>query len=221
MARLQHRSLTFGGCLVASLVALSPAAQANDQLSSPGAEAANGGLPGPRLTEPKITLEQFTAFAELVGEPRPLVWQRLQLDPALVPFAVAAADARMSRKSSGKVRTAVGFSIFGVGFISGYIIMLSAVASADCGYYSSDTCGDDIGSRALIGVLVMVASAGLGLGIGIPGIISMVRQSEAETAAVDRYQFPQIFAPRPVYSQALPGAPSGYALKLPLLSFSF
>jgi hypothetical protein len=218
MGKSQLRSRSFGCCLIASLVALSPAARAD---APPGSEAADGFLSGRRLAEPRISSEQFSAFAELIGEPRPLVWQRLQLDPGLVPFAVAAADARLGRKSSGKVRTAVGFSIFGVGFIAGYIIMLSAVASADCAYDGTGRCGDDVGSGVLMGALVMAASAGLGLGIGIPGIISMVRQGEAETAAADRYQFPHMPAPPPAYSWGSPGRSSGHGLKVRLLSLAF
>lgn len=177
----------------------------------------------PRATASVITTEQLFYFAELVGEPRPVVWQRLQADPTLVPFAVAAADARRDRKSSGKVRTAVGFSIFGVGGITGYIVMLSAL-TVDCGYnydygYSSSSCDDRMGNRFLLGALIIAASAGLGLGIGIPGIVSMARQSEVETAAVDRYQYPQM--PVPAYAKLDSAWPGGYALRLPLLSLSF
>jgi hypothetical protein len=152
------------------------------------------------------------------------VWQRLQLDPGLVPLAAAAADARMSRKSSGKTRTIVGFSIFGVGLGAGYVIMLaSIIGSADCNNGSSynSTCDNNAGSGVIAGLLVMVVATGVGLGIGIPGIVSMARQSEAETAAVDRYQYP--FAP-PAPTPYYPGQsalPSPRAFKVPLLSFSF
>ena len=168
---------------------------------------------------PVITAEQFNAFADLIGEPRPVVWQRLHLDPGLVPFAVAAADARMSRKSSGKIRTAIGFSIFGVGGITGYVIMLSGIG-INCGY-NEDTCGNEVASRMLLGLVIMAVSAGVGLGIGIPGIVSMVRQSSAETTAVERYQYPQVPMPPPSYWPGYSMTPAGHSLKVPLLAFSF
>jgi hypothetical protein len=174
------------------------------------------------MASPRISQAQFESFAELIGEPRPLVWQRLQLDPGLVPLAAAAADARMSRKSSGKTRTIVGFSIFGVGLGVGYAIFLASIFDgANCTNSYSDTCGNNVGSGAVAGILVMVVSSAVGLGIGIPGIISMARQSEAETAAADRYQYP--FAPPPPapYYPGHSAMPPSRAVKLPLLSLSF
>jgi hypothetical protein len=216
---LSPRLATIGGVVVSLMLASSVRAEAF--LAEP--EGTSGAAqPVPRVTAPVITTEQLAYFAELVGEPRPVVWQRLQADPALVPFAAAAGDARRDRKSSGKVRTAVGFSIFGVGGITGYIVMLSAL-TVDCGYgygYTSNSCDDRMGNRFLLGALIMAASAGLGLGIGIPGIISMARQSETETAAVDRYQYPQMPIPAP-YLRGDPAMSGGYGLKLPLLSLLF
>ncbi len=168
-----------------------------------------------------MTAEQFFYFSELVGEPRPVVWQRLQADPTLVPLAVAAADARRERRSSGKTRMAVGFSIFGVGGITGYVVMLSALAT-ECDYdydYGTRSCGDRMGNRFLLGALIVVASAGLGLGVGIPGIVGMARRSEAETAAVDRYQYPRTLMPS--HYARVGSAVPGFALKLPLLSLCF
>jgi hypothetical protein len=199
-------------------VLLAPPARADA-----AAAAAVPPAPYPSAPGPIITTEQLAYFSELVGEPRPVVWQRLQRDPGLVPFAVAAADERMNRKSSGKLRTAVGFTIFGVGGITGYIVMLSSL-TLGCNYGESsynNSCDDGMGRRFLLGALLMAASAGVGLGIGIPGIVSMARQSEAETAAVDRYQYPQIPQPPPGYGPAYSAAPGGFALKVPLLSLSF
>jgi hypothetical protein len=182
---------------------------------------------------PRISQAQFDSFAELIGEPKPLLWQRLQLDPGLVPLAAAAADARMSRKSSGKIRTIVGFSIFGVGIGTGYVILLASIVDAsncnDSYNNSYNSCNSGIGSGVIAGLLVMAISAGVGLGIGIPGIVSMVRQSEAETAAVDRYQYP--FAPSPPslfpspspspYYPGQSALPPSRAIKVPLLSLAF
>lgn len=181
-----------------------------------------GHMAGAGTVSPQISQAQFESFAELIGEPRPLVWQRLQLDPGLVPFAAAAADARMSRKSSGKTRTIVGFSIFGVGLGVGYLIFLSSVFDGvNCNDSYTDTCSNSIGSGAIAGLLVMAIASAVGLGIGIPGIISMARQSEAETAAVDRYQY--TFAPPapPPYYPGQSSLPPSRAFKLPLLSLAF
>jgi hypothetical protein len=215
---ISARLATVGSLVLTLVVSASARAEV-----FPGAVEPAAGLAQPplRAAGPVITTEQLAYFAELVGEPRPVVWQRLRVDPTLVPFAVAAADARRDRKSSGKVRTAVGFSIFGAGGITGYIVMLSAL-TVECGYdynYGNNACDDRMGNRFLLGALIMAASAGLGLGIGIPGIVSMARQSETETAAVDRYQYPQM--PIPAYSRGESAMPGGYALKLPLLSLSF
>jgi hypothetical protein len=170
--------------------------------------------PGSLAAPIAITGEQLAAFSELVGEPRPVVWQRLQADPLLTLYAVAAADARLSRKASGKTRTIIGFSILGTGIAAGYIIMLASLTDLHC---SSDSCDNDVGSGVFAGFIVMAASAGIGLGLGIPGIVSMARQSQVETAAVERYQYPQIRMP-PAYGL---GAPGGRVIRVPLLSLSF
>jgi hypothetical protein len=168
---------------------------------------------------PAITRQQLDSFAELLGEPRPVVWQRLQLDPGLVPFAAAAADERMSRKSTGKIMTITGFSILGVGVIGGYVIMLSSIADTGCTYDGS--CSNDMGRRLMTGLVVILASTGVGLGIGIPGIVKMARQSEIETDAVDRYHYPgSMGAPMP-YAPAQSALSPAKAWKLPLLAFTF
>jgi hypothetical protein len=210
-------------CMVGFFAALSellaPPARADEPSAAAVEDQVKERVPPPKPAVPAITTEQLTAFAELVGEPRPVVWQRLQIDPGLLPFAVAAADARMSRKSSGKVRTAVGFSIFGVGLITGYVVMLTSI-STDCGYYESDSCGSVDSGRLVLGLVIMAASAGVGLGLGIPGIIAMVRQSGIETSAVERYQYPYLPMPPPAYGR-ISSAATGYALRVPLLSLSF
>jgi hypothetical protein len=190
---------------------------------SPSVSPFPGSVASPATASPRISQAQFESFAELIGEPRPLVWQRLQLDPGLVPLAAAAGDARMSRKSSGKTRTIVGFSIFGAGLGVGYLIFLSSVFDGvNCNNSYNDTCATSVGSGAIAGLLLMVISSAVGLGIGIPGIVSMARQSEAETAAVDRYQYP--LAPQPPSPYYYPGQssmPASRAFKMPLLSLSF
>jgi hypothetical protein len=186
-----------------------------------------GGIPAPApgpsaisQTRPAITAEQLNAFAELTGDPRPVVWQRLKLDPGMVPFAVAAANARMDRRASGKIRAAVGFTIFGVGGIAGCLIALSGLG-VTCDNWDNSACASQVWRRLVIGLVVIAASAGVGLPIGIPGIASMLRSSEAERIATDRYQKPQIPMPSPGSSPGHSGLPSVRTFRVPLLSLSF
>lgn len=149
------------------------------------ARAQGGGVPLASVpAAPALTAAQLTAFAELIGETKPVVWQRLLADPDLAPLAAAAADARMERKSSGKALTIAGFTILGVGVGVGYVIMFSGIASAgDCSYGNS--CGPNT-DRMLGGLAVGVLSVGVGLAIGIPGIFRMSSPSEVETQATER-----------------------------------
>ncbi len=206
------RFLALACCLV-TLVCPSQAARADEQPRSRSEGNASPGQSGPRSDEPAISTEQFIALAELFGEPRPVIWQHLQRDPSLIPFAVAAADARMSRKHRGKTHTAVGFSIFGVGAITSYLLISTSFQREGGGYSVA-------GDRIMLGLVVIAMSAGLGLPLGIGGVVAMARQSEAEAAAVDRYQFSRMPSP-PVHGPSYSAAPSGYAVKVPLLSLSF
>ena len=87
--------------------------------------------------------------------------------------------------------------------------MLSSFSdSVNCDYSGSSSCGNDISGHLWTAVLVWAASAGVGLGIGIPGIISMARQSEVETNAVDRYQYPHGMLPPQPYYPAQPAYPA-------------
>jgi len=154
-----------------------------------------------------------------------VVWQHLLADPGLAPLAAAAANARIERKSSGKVMTITGFTILGVGVGVGYVIMLSAITSTgNCSSdYYSNSCGPNT-DRILGGLAIGVLSVGVGLAIGIPGIIHMTRQSEVETQASERYQAwgtgqPLVYPGS--YSQALPMRSLGRGLDLPLLAFRF
>lgn len=195
------------------------------QMAPPSLPASDGILGSWAANAPiQITQPQLDAFAELIGEPRPVVLQRLAVDPGLVPLAIAAADARMARKSSGKTRTIVGFTLLGVGEAAGFAIILSTFGDTNnCtnNSYYDGSCGSNMGARYLIALLVAAAASGVGLGIGIPGIISMARESEVETAAVDRYQNLRLSAPPPAYAPAQSASPSAKTLKVPLLSFSF
>jgi hypothetical protein len=180
--------------------------------------APDQGLTPPPAAGSALTEDQLGAFGELVGEPGPVVRQRLQQDAILRPLAAAAADERVRRKHWGLVKTVVGFSIYGVGGVIGVLILRSSFH--DC-LYMDDTCDMVDGHRLLLGLAVLAASTGVGLGLGIPGIIDLARTSDAETAARERYEHPYLLgpppSPRPPYSLA----PAGHALKVPLFWFSF
>jgi hypothetical protein len=193
-------------------------------LAIPAAARAQGGgtLFAPTRAAPALTAEQLTAFSELIGESKPVVWQRLLDDPGMAPLAAAAADARMARRSSGKSLTIAGFTILGVGVVTGYVIMFSGIASAgDCSYGNS--CGPNT-DRIFGGLAVGILSVGVGLAIGIPGIFQMTRPSEVETQASERYQAwgtgqPLVYPGS--YSQAQPLSSPGRGFDLPLLAFRF
>ncbi len=197
---------------------------ASATLATPAVTRAQG-QPAPSIAPPAsaLTRLQVDAFAELLGEPKDVVWRRLLADPGLVPLAAAAAETRMERKSSGKTMTIVGFTILGVGLVAGYLIVLSGISDGiNCGYDSS--CSQSNDGRITTGFAVGLVSTGVGLAIGIPGIVRMAKQTEVETEAVDRYQYTgtgqqPIFPPG--YSSALPGGARGKALNLSLLSFKF
>jgi hypothetical protein len=179
-------------------------------LFSPAALAEAGAHPGPPAAEgrsdvPAMTNAQLSAFADLVGQPHDEVSRHLQLDSSLLPVAATAAEARMNRKRSGKIRAAVGFGILGVGGIASALLWSSAFSRSGGGY-------DVDGDRAL-GAYAAAAVAAVGLGVGISGIVVMARQSQAESDALDRYQQPS--------RQPGMAAPTGHAVRLRLLSVSF
>jgi len=75
-----------------------------------------------------------------------------------------------------------------------------------------------------LGLIVAGLSAAVGLGIGVIGIVTMSRQSESETIAVDRYRDSRIRLPSvypPGHSGSFSAVPNRHAIRLPLLSLSF
>lgn len=198
-------------------------------LPSVAQDASSHLSPPPRGLAPplaqSLTPVQVDWFVQLIGEPLPVVWQHLLADPGLVPLAAAAADTRMARKSSGKIMTIAGFTILGVGAIAGYVIVLSAFSDHlnSCAY-ESGSCGNSSDGQIKLGIALMLVSTGVGLALGIPGIVRMAKQTDVETAAVDRYQFSGWVRP-PVYppwqSSAVSIAAPRKTLNLSLLSFTF
>jgi hypothetical protein len=135
----------------------------------------------------QLTRSQLEGFAALVGDSPAVVAQRLTKDPGLVPFAIAAAAVRSERKSSGKVMTAVGFSILGVGTVGG---LAFAIVSGPCSGASSGDGSESCSShatRAVVGLSIALVSQGVGLALGIPGIVRMAKESDVETEAAKRY----------------------------------
>ena len=172
---------------------------------------------------PPITAEQLDAFVELTREPKPWVWYRLVSEPALVPYAVAAADARLERRAAGRRRATIGFAILGVGSIIGAGLWVK-------GLQENISCGDHSGcgaSRvAYFGLPLMLMSVGVGGALGVSGIASLSSTSRAEHEALARYRTapPPLRAPDPspaaISDARAPhlAAPKHY---LPLLSITF
>jgi len=172
--------------------------------------------------------EKLDAFAALVGESTSTVAQRIASEPSLVPFAAKAADARMRRKHTGKVLTIAGFTIFGVGSLIGWELIVSSLGSYNCPTPAS-SCNTGR-NRGLPGLVVALVSETIGLAMAIPGIVKMARQSDVETEASARYH--------PVPATSVGGTSSSWpaqslqagipeppmrptGLSLPLLSGSF
>ena len=166
-----------------------------------------------------ITSSQLDTFAALLGEPEERVEQRLLWDPGLVPLATAAVDARLARKSQGKVMTIGGFTLLGVGVVAGLLVALSGPLIC-----WDAACQSEADARAHSGEVIALASVGIGLALGVPGIVMLARQSEAEDKAVDRYQ---LFGagPPPAFpsgnSRTLSTGSAATTFSLSLCSFAF
>jgi hypothetical protein len=177
------------------------------------AQAGPEGAPAP--LGPGLTPEQMQAFADLTGDNPYSISRRLAAEPQLVPLAQAAADARMSRKTTGKVLTIIGFSILGVGDIAGTAIILTTP-----GY--PDTKGHE--GRVLLGAGIGLASLAVGLAMGIPGIVKMVAASDVEARALKSYSPTQtsLAARRPAWPDSSlrePSAARSYVA--PVLTLAF
>jgi hypothetical protein len=162
-----------------------------------------------------LTAEQTQAFCDLTGDAPGQISQRLALDSRLTPLAVAAADARMSRKSTGKVMAILGFTLLGVGDIVGSVIIVTTPG------YPNIEAGHE--GRVLVGLAVAVVSLGVGLGLAIPGLVKMARPGEEEKRALDAYGpgqrlGPPYEAPRPVLG---PPQASGATISAPIFSMAF
>lgn len=153
-----------------------------------------------------LTSEQMQAFADLTGDSPNRIAGRFALEPHLVPLAAQAADARMSRKTTGKIMAIVGFTILGVGDIAGTAILVTTP-----GYPSME--GHE--SRFLLSAGVMLGSLAVGLALGIPGILKIARTSEEEEQALAAY------TGRRSALAARPSLASGRSLLAPLFGLAF
>jgi hypothetical protein len=97
----------------------------------------------------------------------------------MVSLAAAAADARASRRSSGKAMTIIGFTILGVGEIAGAYILVTTPG------YPQIQSGH--GNRVLLSAGVALGAAAFGLALAIPGIMKMSSPTEVEQQALDAY----------------------------------
>jgi hypothetical protein len=126
-----------------------------------------------------LTPEQLDAFSDLTGDGQRKVAYRLSQNPNLVPLAASAADARTSRKTTGKVMAIVGFTILGVGEITSTYIFVTTPG------YPKIESGHD--NRILLSAGIALGSIAVGLALAIPGLMKMARPSEVEDQALDAY----------------------------------
>lgn len=201
-----QRQLRLTAGIAALLVLLPSSARAqDDQDGSPAIAKAQERRP----VIPALTTDDLATFADLVGESPVAVAQRLRRDPGLASIAVAAADARAKRQHAGKVRSAVGFTIFASGVIATYLLWPMAFSRDGDGYRTS-------GELIELGYLVAGAAV-VGFGIGISGIVTLLGQSETEVAAAKRYHRQEPLPPAPT----TPAPSLRHALCVPLLALTF
>jgi hypothetical protein len=126
-----------------------------------------------------LTPQQIESFSELSGDAKRMVQNRLATHPKLVPLAAAAADARTSRRSTGKAMAIGGFTILGVGDIAASYILVTTPG------YPNVQSGHT--NRIFLSVGVAVGSLALGLSLGITGILKLAHPTEVEERALDAY----------------------------------
>jgi hypothetical protein len=188
--------------------------------------------PGGEVTPPQgrsgqaLTQPQLDAFAQLTGDESEVVLRRLSGNPGLIPWAAAAADARIARRSSGSAMVIGGYTVFGLGVIIGGVLLLSGLTpSSDCPWEGGSDCqssGNDGTVHA--GLAIIALSAVIGPALAIPGHVKVARTTQVEADALDRYEdSARVLAPSapPSEVRSVRGRSTSKSLVLPLLSISF
>lgn len=163
-----------------------------------------------------ISTAQLDAFADLVGESRADVEQRLAWHPDLVPYASAAGSKRLVRQSTGKSMTIAGFTLLGAGSTIGFLVGLSGVC-----FGLGEDCKAREAQAERTGEVIILASVGVGLLLAIPGILKMARPSDMETQAVRMYQATEIARPSVFPANTNRALAPVQGLSVPLLSATF
>ncbi len=135
-----------------------------------------------------ISSARLQAFADLVGEPLDIVALRLYQDPNLIGPAVAAADARLARKRSGKWMAVSGFTLHAFGTILVWYALLETSGPV---FPEGDQRPPVSSTDKAIGIGGLVAAV-VGLALAIPGVIRIARESKTETEAIERYTRPEV-----------------------------
>jgi hypothetical protein len=204
------RMLVIAGCSFFSWLCLSPAsAQTAAPYSTQTVQPMQPAQPMQPVRSVGLTREQLQAFSELTGDAPGLVSQRLAMDPRLTILAASAADARMSRRATGKVLIILGFTILGVGDIAGWLIMVTTPG------YPTVKSGHE--GQFFLGIGVGVISLGVGLALAIPGLVAISRPGDEENRALDYY----VPGRRPGVYQVEPPQVLGKTITTPVFSLAF
>jgi hypothetical protein len=165
------QTMLFTNCAFLVFLATKPASAQTD---SPEPAQAR-----PAAPTVKLTPQQLESFSELTGDGQNLVFRRLSTNPGMVSLAAAAADARSSRRSSGKAMAIIGFTILGIGDIAASYILLTTPG------YPKIESGHE--NRIFLSAGIALGSIAVGLALAIPGLIKMARQTKVEDRAMDAY----------------------------------
>lgn len=169
----KSRVLTMAGILLVGALSLESLARAETAVPS-------------SQVRPAIVInqQQLDEFAELVGEPSPVVWQRMLDDPRIVPLAITAADTRTRRERSARALFVFGFISIGIG------VPTALLGGAALGLTSSSTNGLDPSDK-ILGVtmlaVALVATVG-GAAMAIAGNKKGREKTGVETAAYEQYR---------------------------------
>ena len=212
---ITKQATVFASCALFICFWVNPAiAQGESLPPQPAPSAAPVPKPAPApakqyLANVNLTPEQLESFSDLTGDGKRTVAYRLAQNPDLVPLAASAADARSSRRTTGKILAIVGFSILGLGDITATYILVTTPG------YPKIESGHE--NRIFLSAGIALGSIAIGLALAIPGLVQMAKPSEVEKQALDAY------APgtREVSYQFQPPQVTGKTVTAPVWSFRF